>query len=321
MTHVLRSAAVALLLFAQAVFAQGYPNKPLKLIVPFPPGGPTDIVGRLMAQKLSEGLGQQIVVENRAGAGGTVGSDAAAKAPADGYTLLYGSTSTLAIAPSLYPNLPYQPLQAFAPISLVSIGPIFVTVHASVPAQTLAEFIALARSKPGQLNYSSAGNGTPPHLAGELFKSVAGVNLVHVPYKGGGPAVAGLVAGDVQAVFEGLPVLGPHIRAGKLRALAITGGKRHPSLPDVPTAAEAGLANYDAHFWSGLVAPFGTPQEAIARLNAETRKALAAKEVRELLARQGVEPRDTTPGEFARFIAAEIDKWAGVVKASGAKLD
>jgi tripartite-type tricarboxylate transporter receptor subunit TctC len=321
MTRVLRFAAVALLVLAQGVFAQGYPNKPLKLIVPFPPGGPTDIVGRLMAQKLSEGLGQQIVVENRAGAGGTVGSDAAAKATADGYTLLYGSTSTLAIAPSLYPNLPYQPLQAFAPISLVSIGPIFVTVHASVPAQTLAEFIALARSKPGQLNYSSAGNGTPPHLAGELFKSVAGVNLVHVPYKGGGPAVAGLVAGDVQAVFEGLPVLGPHIRAGKLRALAITGGKRHPSLPDVPTAAEAGLANYDAHFWSGLVAPFGTPQEAIARLNAETRKALAAKEVRELLARQGVEPRDTTPGEFARFIAAEIDKWAGVVKASGAKLD
>ena len=301
--------------------AQAYPIKPIHLVVPFPPGGPTDIVGRLVAQKLSDALGQPVVVENRPGAGGTVGSAAVAKASPDGYTLLYGSTSTLAIAPSLYPKAGYDPMKDFAPISLVSRGPIILAVNANVPAKSLREFIALAKSQPGKINYGSAGSGTPPHLAAELFKSVAGVDLLHVPYKGGAPAISDLAGGQVQVIFEGLPSLLPHIKSGKVRALAITGQKRDAALPDVPTMAEAGLAGYDANFWSGLVAPAGTPRDAIERLNGVLVKALASTEVREALARQGLEAAGTSPAEFAKFIAAEIEKWGRVVKASGAKVD
>ncbi len=306
---------------AASVLAQGYPDKPLKLVVPFPPGGPTDIVGRLVAQKLAEGIGQPVVVENRPGAGGTVGSTAVARAPADGYTLLYGSTSTLAIAPSLYRDLAYDPRTAFAPISLVSRGPIIAAVNAQLPAKTLKDFIALAKSSPGRINYGSAGSGTPPHLAAELFKTVAGVDLVHVPYKGGGPAVSDLAGGQVQVIFEGLPTLLPHIKSGKVRALAITGAKRDPALPEVPTFAEAGLPGYDANFWNGLVAPAGTPAEVIARLNSVLVQALATPEVHAALVRLGLEAAGTTPQQFGDFIAAEIDKWARVVKASGAKID
>jgi len=305
---------------AASVLAQGYPDKPLKLVVPFPPGGPTDIVGRLVAQKLAEGIGQPVVVENRPGAGGTVGSTAVARAPADGYTLLYGST-TLAIAPSLYRDLAYDPRTAFAPISLVSRGPIIAAVNAQLPAKTLKDFIALAKSSPGRINYGSAGSGTPPHLAAELFKTVAGVDLVHVPYKGGGPAVSDLAGGQVQVIFEGLPSLLPHIKSGKVRALAITGAKRDPALPEVPTFAEAGLPGYDANFWNGLVAPAGTPAEVIARLNSVLVQALATPEVHAALVRLGLEAAGTTPQQFGDFIAAEIDKWARVVKASGAKID
>ena len=306
---------------AASVLAQGYPDKPLKLVVPFPPGGPTDIVGRLVAQKLAEGIGQPVVVENRPGAGGTVGSTAVARAPADGYTLLYGSSSTLASAPSLYRDLAYDPRTAFAPISLVSRGPIIAAVNAQLPAKTLKDFIALAKSSPGRINYGSAGSGTPPHLAAELFKTVAGVDLVHVPYKGGGPAVSDLAGGQVQVIFEGLPTLLPHIKSGKVRALAITGAKRDPALPEVPTFAEAGLPGYDANFWNGLVAPAGTPAEVIARLNSVLVQALATPEVHAALVRLGLEAAGTTPQQFGDFIAAEIDKWARVVKASGAKID
>ena len=306
---------------AASVLAQGYPDKPLKLVVPFPPGGPTDIVGRLVAQKLAEGIGQPVVVENRPGAGGTVGSTAVARAPADGYTLLYGSSSTLASAPSLYRDLAYDPRTAFAPISLVSRGPIIAAVNAQLPAKTLKDFIALAKSSPGRINYGSAGSGTPPHLAAELFKTVAGVDLVHVPYKGGGPAVSDLAGGQVQVCFEGLPTLLPHIKSGKVRALAITGAKRDPALPEVPTFAEAGLPGYDANFWNGLVAPAGTPAEVIARLNSVLVQALATPEVHAALVRLGLEAAGTTPQQFGDFIAAEIDKWARVVKASGAKID
>jgi tripartite-type tricarboxylate transporter receptor subunit TctC len=313
--------SLALALVATAAAAQGYPSKPIQLIVPFPPGGPTDIVGRMVAQKISDAVGQPVVVENRAGAGGTVGSTAAAKAEPDGYTLLYGSTSTLAIAPSLYRNLAYEPRKSFTPISLVSRGPILIAVNAQVPARTLKEFIDLAKKQPGKLAYGSAGSGTPPHLAGELFKTVAGVDLLHVPYKGGAPAITGLVGGQVQAIFEGQVALAPHIQAGKVRALAITGDQRSPALPEVPTAAEAGLAQYEANFWSGLVAPAGTPAEAIERLNAVLVKALASPDVRETLARQGLEASGTTPQEFAAYIEREQDKWARVVKVSGAKVD
>jgi len=305
----------------QTVLAQGYPAKPIHLIVPFPPGGPTDIVGRLVGQKVSEGLGQPVIVENRPGAGGTVGSSAAAKAPPDGYTLLYGSTSTLAIAPALYHDLAYDPRSAFAPISLVSRGAIIAAVNAQVPARTLQEFIALLKKTPGKLSYSSAGSGTPPHLAAELFKTIAGVDLLHVPYKGGAPAINDLVGGQVQAIFEGEVVLLPHIKSGRVRALAISGVKRDPELPDVPTFAEAGLPKYDAYFWSGLVAPAGTPAGVIAKLNSVLVHALNTPDAREALKRQGLEPAGTTPQQFAEFIAGEVERWGLVARDSGAKLD
>src|SRR3954466_15169862 len=320
---VMPRAMLALLcaLAASLAAAQGYPSKPIHLIVPFPPGGPTDIVGRLVGQKLSEGLRQPVVVDNRPGAGGTVGSTAAAKAPPDGYTLLYGSTSTLAIAPALYRDLAYDPKTAFAPVSLVSRGAIIAAVNAKVPAHNLQEFIALAKKTPGKLSYSSAGSGTPPHLAAELFKTVAGVDLLHVPYKGGAPAISDLVGGQVQAIFEGHVVLLPHIKSGKVHALAITGQKRDPALPEVPTFAEAGLPSYDVYFWSGLVAPAGTPGEIVTRLNAILVQALNAPDAREALTRQGLEPAPTTPQQFAAFIGSEVERWGRVAKDSGAKLD
>ena len=317
----LRFLIAVLALAAQTALAESYPSKPIHVIVPFPPGGPTDIVGRLVGHKLSERLGQPVIVENRPGAGGTIGSTAAAKAPADGYTLLYGSTSTLAIAPALYRGLAYDPRSAFAPISLVSRGAIIAAVNAQVPVQTLQEFIALAKSSPGQLSYASAGSGTPPHLAAELFKSIAGVELLHVPYKGGAPAINDLVGGQVQAIFEGEVVLLPHIKTGRARALAITGMKRDPALPDVPTFAEAGLPKYDAYFWSGLVAPAGTPDEIVGKLNGVLVQALNATDSRETLTRQGLEPAPTTPTQFAAFIASEVERWGRVAKDSGAKLD
>ncbi|HVL37460.1 MAG TPA: tripartite tricarboxylate transporter substrate binding protein [Burkholderiales bacterium] len=317
----MRILAVVLTLFAGAAVAQPYPAKPIHLVVPFPPGGPTDIVGRMVAQKISEGVGQPVVVENRPGAGGTVGSTAVAKAAPDGYTLLYGSTSTLAIAPSLYKAIAYDPRKSFTPISLVSSGPIVVAVNEKVPAKTLKEFVELARKSPGKFAYGSGGNGTPPHLAGELFKAVAGVDLLHVPYKGGAAAITDLAGGQVQAIFEGQVGLIPHLQSGRARALAITGKQRNPALPDVPTFIEAGLPQYDAHFWSGLVAPAGTPEEAIGLLNRVLVKALGTPEVRETLARQGLDPAGTSPQEFGRFIGTEIERWAHVVKVSGARID
>jgi len=318
----LRAVFLALgLAISHGGFAQTYPAKPVRIIVPFPPGGPTDVVGRLVATKLGEALNQQFVVENRAGAGGTVGSEVVAQAPADGYTLLYGSTSTLAMAPSLYRKLGYDPRKSFAPISLVSSGPLLVAVNAAVPAQTLAQLIALAKEKPGALNYGSAGNATPPHLAAELFKSLAAIDLTHVPYKGGAPALQAIAAGEVQVIFEGIVTLLPQIRAGRLRALAITGTARDVTLPDVPTVAEAGLPGFQVNFWSGLVAPAGTPAEVVNVLNAALRRALAAPDARDTLTKFGLAPAGNTPLEFARFIDSEIVRWDRAVQASGAKVD
>ena len=309
--------ATLCLLAAPLALAQAYPAKPVKLIVPFPPGGPTDIVGRFVATKLSEALGQQFVVENRAGAGGTVGSEVASQAPADGYTLLYGSTSTLAMAPSLYRKLAYDPRKSFAPISLVSSGPMLVAVNASVPANTLAELIALAKDKPGSLNYASAGNATPPHLAAEMFKSMAGVNLVHVPYKGGGPALQAVTAGEVQILFEGLVTLLPQIKSGRLRALAISAAVRDPALPDVPTSAEAGLPAFQVNFWSGLVAPAGTPPEVVATLNAALRHALGHEATRQALVGAGFEPAGSSVEQFAQLVERDRGALGRVVRAGG----
>lgn len=309
------------LLVAPLIQAQTYPAKPVKIVVPFPPGGPTDLVGRFVANKLSDATGQTFVVENRAGAGGTIGSETVAQAAADGYTLLYGSTSTLAMAPGLYKKLGYDPRKSFAPISLVSSGPMLIAVNSAVPATSLAQLIALAKDKPGSFNYASAGNGTPPHLAAEMFKSLAGVELVHVPYKGGGPALQAISAGEVQLFFEGMATLLPQIKAGRLRALAITGMARDPALPDVPTVAEAGLPAFQVTFWSGLVAPAGTPTDIIAMLNAALRQALSSPEARATLLRQGLEPAGNSPTEFARFIDAEISRWERAIQTSGARLD
>ncbi len=314
-------AGTAALASASGATAEVFPARPLRLIVPFPPGGPTDIVGRLVAQKLSEGLGQQVVIDNRAGAGGTVGSEAAARSAPDGYTLLYGSTSTLGIAPSIYPRLAYDPRTSFAPVSLVSIGPLVLAVNPAVPAKTVRELIELARARPGKLNFASAGSGTPLHLAGELFKMITATDIVHVPYKGGGPAVADLLAGQVQMVFESFANLGPHIRAGKLRALLVTSRERSPQYPDVPDIVEAGLPQFEIAFWSGLVAPAGTPPDVVNRLNAEVRRALASAEARSTLAAQGLDAMANSPAEFASFIAREVDQWGRAVKASGARAE
>ena len=302
-------------------FAQAYPAKPLRIIAPLPAGGPPDFVARTVAQHLTAGLGRQVIVENRPGAGGTIATAAAAKSPGDGYTLLLVSTTTFSISPSLYANPGYDPGTSFSPISLLATAPFLVVVHPSLPARSLKELIALAKSKPGELNYGSGGNGTPLHIAGEMLKSAAGVQLVHVSYKGAAPAVIDLLSGRIQVMVEQLFPLALHIQNGKIRPLAVASAKRHPQLPDLPTAAEAGLPGYEAIAWMGLVAPRGTPAEVIKRLNLELVKALQTKEVRDGLSNQGLQPASSSPEEFTAFIAAESARWSRAVKASGAKID
>jgi tripartite-type tricarboxylate transporter receptor subunit TctC len=274
-----------------------------------------------MAQHLTTGLGQQVIVENRPGAGGTIGTAAAAKSPGDGYTLLLASTTTLSISPSLYANPGYDPGTSFAPISLIATAPFLVVVHPSLPVKSLKELIALAKSRPGELNYASGGNGTPLHIAGEMLKTGAGVQLVHVSYKGAAPAVIDLLSGRVQVMVEQLLPLGPHIQNGKIRPLAVASPKRHPQLPDLPTAAEAGLPGYEVIAWMGMVAPRGASGEVIKRLNGELVRALQAKEVRDGLFNQGLQPAGNSPEEFSAFIATESARWSRAVKASGAKVD
>jgi tripartite-type tricarboxylate transporter receptor subunit TctC len=304
-----------------AAIPAGYPSKPIKIIVPFPPGGPTDVMGRLVAQRLSESIGQAVIIDNRAGAGGTVGAEAGARAPADGYTLFYGSTSTLAIAPSLHGSLPYHPVKSFAPISLIARGPMAMVVNIKLPVRTLGEFVALAKSKPGMLHYGSAGNGTPPHLAAELFKSLAGVDVVHVPYKGASPAMGDLMAGSIDLLFESTSTVQAVVRGGKVRALAVTGVKRDAGMPEVPTSAEAGLPKLEVWSWNGLVAPFGTPEPVINRIGEAMRKAAQSPELKGAVERQGMELHVGTPAEFASFIATELARWGEVVKLSGARVD
>jgi len=312
--------AAAIALVSTAI-AQSYPVRPVKLIMPFPPGGPTDAAGRLIAQKLSEEFGQQVVVETRAGASGVTGTEAAAKAAADGYTLIYGTTSTFSILPSLTKSLPYDPRKSFTPISIVATGPLLVAVNASVPARTLRELIALAKAQPRTLNFGSAGSGTVPHLAAELFKTLAEVDIVHIPYKGSGPAQADLVAGRIQVMFDASAPLMANIKAGKLRALAIASASRLDTLPDTPTAAEAGLPNYEVGLWNGILAPAGTAPDIVSRLNAGVRKALQDPATGATLNRFGLIPAGNTPEAFATFIDAEIERWSRVVRISGAKLD
>jgi tripartite-type tricarboxylate transporter receptor subunit TctC len=306
---------------ASAALSQDYPSRPIRIIVPFPAGGTADMLARQISQTMSEALRQQVVIENRAGAGGNIGADLAAGSKPDGYTLLMGTVSTHAINPHLYPKMPYDPMTDFAPVMMVARMPNLLVVHPSVPANNVAELIALAKARPGALAFASAGNGTTQHLAGELFKKMAGVDMIHVPYKGNAPAVTDLVGGQVQVMFDNIPVSLQQVRAGKLRALAVTGSARSPVLPELPTLAEAALPGYNIISWFGLYAPSGTSPQIIERLNREANKALATAQIRRRLADQGIEPAGGTPGQFADFMRAELVKWGRIVRESGARVE
>jgi tripartite-type tricarboxylate transporter receptor subunit TctC len=301
--------------------AQDYPSQPVRFVVPFAPGGTTDVLARLVGEKLSASLGQQFVVDNQAGAGGNIGTAQVAKAKPDGYTLLMGTVGTHAINASIYPRLPYDPIKDFAPVTLVATVPNVLVVNPEVPANSVAELILLAKEKPGELNFASSGNGTSIHLSGELFKSMTGVDMVHVPYKGSGPAVVDLLGGQVQMMFDNLPSSAPQITAGKLRPLGVTSKERSPTLPDVPTIAESGLPGYEALSWFGVLAPAGTPDAIVAKLQEEIAAALADPAMRERFAELGAVPVGDTPAEFADFISAETAKWAKVVQEAGIKLE
>ncbi len=311
-----------LVLWCACALAQNeaYPSKPIRFILPFPPGGGTDILGRIIAERMAADLGQPVVIENRGGAGGNVGAESAAHSPPDGYTIVLVAPS-LAISPSLYAKLNYDPVKDFAPVSLVGSVPNVMVINPQVPARNLAEFIALAKSKPGGMNFGSGGPGTSNHLAGELFNIEAGVKLVHVPYKGVNLAMNDVVGGQVQMVVIGIPAALPFIQSGRLRALAVVAPKRLAQLPDVPTAAQAGLPDYDVTTWYGVLAPAGTPKPIIARLNAELDRVMHAPDLQARFAATGTEPRTTTPEEFGAFIRQEMDRWGKVVRQAGLKAD
>ena len=307
--------------FAQFAFAQNFPAKPLRLIIGFPAGGPIDIVARVMSPKLGEILGQQVVVDNRAGANGLIGADAVAKSAPDGYTMILISTGTVAISPHIYPKMPYDALRDLACVTLVTQTGELLVVHPSLPAKTLKELIALAKSRPGQITIASTGSGGLPHLAQELFKIEAKVNMLHVPFNGAAPAVSNAVGGQVLGVIADLPVLQPHIQSGRLRALALAAPKRSPLFPDVPTMIEQGLPKVEAVNWYGIQVAAKTPPEIIAKLNDAFAKTLNDPDMRQKLIGRGADPIPGTAAEFAAFVKAEYDKWGPIAKASGAKVD
>jgi len=298
-----------------------FPERPLRLVVPFPAGGAADLMARGLAQHLGEQLGQQVVIDNRGGAGGTVACEIVAQAPADGYTLLFGTMGTQAINPALYSKLRYDPLKDFSPIALTHITPRVLVVGPSVKARNVGELIALARAKAGQLSYGSAGNGSSSHLSGALFESLAGVDLVHVPYKGSAPLLTDLLAGRVDATFDSFTVYEEHIKSGRVRALAVTSRTRMAALPQVPTLAEAGLPGYEVSNWLGVLAPAGTPKEVVTALHAAVIRAMSDAGMKRQLTALGIEPAASTPDEFSALIRSEIPKWARLVKTSGAMVE
>jgi tripartite-type tricarboxylate transporter receptor subunit TctC len=299
--------------------AQSYPEKPVRLVVPFAPGGGADLVGRAVATPLAAALGQPVIVENRAGADGQIGASMVAKSPPDGYTLVVGTTGPMVISPAVESKMPYDTLRDFSPITQLVSQPMALVVHPSLPVTNVAQFISLAKARPGQLNYASAGVGNGTHLAAEIFRSLTGVQIVHVPYKGTGPAVTDLIGGHVQVLFSSIPVMLAHINVGKLRALAVGSEKRMPMLPHVPTMAEAGVKGFDASSWYGLFAPAGTPAPVVNRLNAEVVKILRGAEIGSLLLSQGAQPVGSTPEAFGAHIRAELVKWQKAVRAAGVK--
>jgi tripartite-type tricarboxylate transporter receptor subunit TctC len=301
-------------------YAQAFPSKPIRLIVPYAVGGSTDLTARLIARSISTRLGQQVVVENRAGAGGTVGHDAVAKAPADGYTLLFSAAGPLTVTPHTYPKLSYDP-KGFEPITLVATQPLLLVVRPGLPVNSVADLIREAQSRPGKLSYGSFGNGSAAHLAGEYFKTLAKVDMVHVPYKGSGPALVDLVAGQIDLMFDVFSTAAPLVRSGKLRPLAITSRERSTQMPAVPTMEQAGVTGFDAGTWFGLLAPAGTPRPIIDQLSRAMDAVLQEADLRDTLSAQGAVVRGGTPAQFQQFFLAEYDKWGAIVKAAGVKAD
>jgi tripartite-type tricarboxylate transporter receptor subunit TctC len=301
--------------------AQSYPSKPVRMIVPYPPGGGNDTFGRLFAAKLGERTGQPFLVENRPGAGTMIGTEAAAKSAPDGYTILLSSIATHALSPNLYSRVPYDPIKDFAPITLLGIAPTVLVINQDLPAKSLAELISLAKSKPGALAYASGGNGTPPHINAEVFKAVAGIDLLHVAYKGGGPALTDLIAGRVHLMLDTAASAMPHVRGGKLRALALSAPKRSAEYPDLPTFAEAGLPQYDTNAWYSMHAPAGTPGDIVRRLNRELVAILKDPEILARFKQLSTDPVGNSPEEFGAFVKVELEKYARIIKAAGIKLD
>ena len=314
------SAGLLTAAFAAPALAQSYPAKPVRIVVPYPPGGPNDIVARTVGQKLSEQLGQPVIVDNKPGASGNIGAESVAKSPADGYTLLLLTTGHT-INPSLYPKLGYDLEKDLAPVTQLTAGPMVVVANPSLPAKNIKELISLAKAKPGSLNFGSAGNGSSTHLAPELFSSMAGIKMNHIPYKGSAPALTDLMAGQIQVAFDFMISAMPHVKSGKIKALAVTSTTRSPAAPDLPTVAESGVPGFEVIGWNGLVVPARTPKDAVAKLNAELKKALDQPDTKERFAAQGFSATWTTPEKFGAYIESEHAKWAKVVKDSGAKID
>ena len=308
---------LAVAAWVSGVAAQSFPSKPIRIIVPFAPGGANDLVTRLVAQKLTTGIGQTVVVENRGGAGGTIGLDVCAKAPPDGYTLVMAPTSAVAFAPSLNAKLSYDPVRDFAPVTSVSSGPNVLVVHPSVPATTVKDFIALARTKTGKLSYASSGATSMSGMAAEMFKSMAGIDMVGVPYKGTGPAITELIGGQVDVMIADLAISLPHVNVKRLRAIAVTGPKRSPHAPQLPTVAESGVPGYTLVNWRGVLAPAATPRDIVLKLNAEIIKTLRSQDIRDSLAREGYEPIGDTPEQFAALIKSEVARYGKLIKAAG----
>lgn len=311
----------SVLAVAVPAFAQGFPAKPIRLILPYPPGGGSDTIARPFARKMSENIGQQVIVDNRGGAGGNIGMEAAARSAPDGYTVVMGLTAQLAVNPGLYQKLPYDPVRDFEPITLLANGAYLLVAHPSLPVKSLKDVIAIAKKRPGELFYASSGNGSGAHLASELLNTMAGIRIVHVPYKGGGPALVDTISGQTQLLFATPIASAGHLQAGRLRAIAVSTTKRVNSMPDVPTIAESGVPGFDAGVWYGMLAPKGTPRDIITRLNEEFRKVLGDPEIRNFLTKSAVEPDGGTPEELGKYMRSELAKWAKVVKAANIRLD
>jgi len=313
--------ALGMVLSGSAVAQPGYPARPVRFVVPLPPGGGADLVARSIAERLSKSLGQQVVVDNRAGGGTVIGAELVARAPADGYTWLLGTATTHAINASLVKKLPYDPVKDFAPVSLVAVLPLILVAHPSLPANNVAGLLELARRRPGEIFFASTGNGSSIHLAGEMLNVVGKVRMVHVPYKGAAPSLTDLLAGQVQFMFTTIPPALPHVKSGRLKAFAVANARRSALLPELPTTAEAGAPGVEASSWNGVLVPANTPNDIVTRLHAELATTMRLADIRERLATAGVEPVTNTPAEFAGYIAAETARYAAVVKASGAKID